>query len=232
MAKILVIDDDRFILKSLKDILTAEKFEVTVAANAVDGYRALTENVPALLILDVNMPDEDGFSLCRKIRSKYTMPILMLSSRNETIDKVIGLEMGADDYLTKPFESRELLARIRAQLRRNKEYTEANENTAMQAGELEMDLDKWQVRVRGEVIPLTSLEFRLVEYMLQNSGRVLSRDQIFERVWGYDEAFNQNSLEVMVYRLRQKLEKPLGKRLIHTVRGYGYRLEVTENVAS
>lgn len=232
MTKILIIDDDRFILKSLKDILQAENFEVAVAANAVEGYRALVDNPPALLILDVNMPDEDGFSLCRKIRSKYTIPILMLSSRNETIDKVIGLEMGADDYLTKPFESRELLARIRAQLRRNKEYSESHENSAMLAGELEMDLDKREVQVRGEVIPLTSLEFRLAEYMLQNSGRVLSRDQIFERVWGYDEVFNQNSLEVMVYRLRQKLEKPLGKRLIHTVRGYGYRFEVADKIAN
>ncbi len=232
MTKILIIDDDRFILKSLKDILQAENFEVAVAANAVEGYRALVDCPPALLILDVNMPDEDGFSLCRKIRSKYTIPILMLRSRNETIDKVIGLEMGADDYLTKPFESRELLARIRAQLRRNKEYSEPNENSAMLAGELEMDLDKREVQVRGEVIPLTSLEFRLAEYMLQNSGRVLSRDQIFEKVWGYDEVFNQNSLEVMVYRLRQKLEKPLGKRLIHTVRGYGYRFEVADKIAN
>lgn len=227
MTQILLIDDDRYIQQSVKELLESNRYSVGLASTAEEGYSKIFEAPPSLLILDIHLPGEDGVSFCRRIRSKHKMPILMLTSKNEVFDKVLGLEVGADDYLTKPFDPRELLARVRALLRREDEYQAAgleNEDVFELEG-LELDSDRWQVKLNGVKVELTATEFRLLEYMFKNIGRVLSRDQIFDQVWGYDEPFNQNSLEVIVYRLRQKIEKPLGRRLIHTVRGYGYRLD-------
>ncbi|MFM9874519.1 MAG: response regulator transcription factor [Fimbriimonadaceae bacterium] len=227
MTQVLLIDDDRYIQRSVKELLEANRFDVSLASTAEEGFSKIYDSVPALLILDIHLPGEDGVSFCRRIRAKHKMPILMLTSKNEVFDKVLGLEVGADDYLTKPFDPRELLARVRALLRREDEYQEEGEEKEelFELDGLELDSDRWQVKLNGEKIELTATEFRLLEYMFKNVGRVLSRDQIFDQVWGYDESFNQNSLEVIVYRLRKKIEKPLGRRIIHTVRGYGYRLE-------
>lgn len=227
MTKILVIDDDRYIQQSVKELLESSRYTVELASTAEEGFIKLHEVTPSLLILDIHLPGEDGVSFCRRIRSKHKLPILMLTSKNEVFDKVLGLEVGADDYLTKPFDPRELLARVRALLRREDEYQleDAAKEELFELDGLELDSDRWQVKLNGEQIELTATEFRLLEYMFKNMGRVLSRDQIFDQVWGYDESFNQNSLEVIVYRLRQKIEKPLGRRIIHTVRGYGYRLD-------
>ena len=227
MNTIIVVDDDRFLSKSVAELLRAEQFQVTEAANAAEALVAVVESPPDLMILDVGLPDEDGFAFCRRIRAKWTFPVIMLTSRTDTIDKVIGLEVGADDYLTKPFAPRELVARVRAHLRRIGEYGQPTSvGNVIEVGELTIDLDARRVAVRGATVELTDLEFRLLEYLIQNAGRALGRDQLFEHVWGYDEEFNTNSLEVIVYRLRTKLEKPLGQRLIRTVRGYGYRLQL------
>jgi DNA-binding response OmpR family regulator len=185
------------------------------------------DQVPKLMILDLSLPDEDGVSLCRKVRGKWKFPIIMLTSRTDLMDKVIGLEVGADDYLTKPFEGRELVARVRANLRRLDEYSPGDESSDfVEVGPLKLDLKSRQVHIKDEKISLTTLEFRLLHYLVSNSGRVLEREKLFETVWGYDESFNSNSLDVFVYRLRTKLERASGVKLIHTVRGFGYRFAI------
>ena len=224
MSDILIIEDDPFLLSSLTQLLEASNFSVRGACNAKDGFTSIADQVPDLAILDLGLPDEDGVSLCRRIRTKWNFPILMLTSRSDLLDKIIGLEVGADDYVTKPFESRELMARIRACLRRTSEYKpEDSKNEVIRSGPLSMDMKQRITTVDDQKVVLTALEFRLLHYFVANSGRVLEREQLFESVWGYDDEFNSNSLDVFVYRLRSKLERASGKRAIHTVRGFGYR---------
>ncbi len=229
MSEILIIEDDPFLLSSLTQLLEANNFAVRGAGNAKDGFSSIAEQSPALLILDLGLPDEDGVSLCRRIRMKWTFPILMLTSRSDLLDKIIGLEVGADDYITKPFESRELLARIRSCLRRTSEYKIDDSNgEVMRSGPLTLDLKQRTTTVDDQRVVLTALEFRLLHYFVANAGRVLEREQLFESVWGYDDEFNSNSLDVFVYRLRTKLERASGKKAIHTVRGFGYRFGFDE----
>lgn len=224
MSEILIIEDDPFLLSSLKQLLETNSYSVREASNAKDGYAAIAEQSPALLILDLGLPDEDGVSLCRRIRTKWTFPILMLTSRSDLLDKIIGLEVGADDYVTKPFEARELLARIRACLRRTSEYKyEDDKSEILRSGALTLDMKQRVATVNDERVVLTALEFRLLHYFVANAGRVLEREQLFESVWGYDDEFNSNSLDVFVYRLRTKIERASGKKAIQTVRGFGYR---------
>lgn len=224
MSEILIIEDDPFLLSSVTQLLEANSFEVRGAGNAKDGFASIAEKNPSLLILDLGLPDEDGVSLCRRIRTKWTFPILMLTSRSDLLDKIIGLEVGADDYITKPFESRELLARIRACLRRTSEYKlDENKGEVISSGPLVLDMKQRTTMVGEQRVVLTALEFRLLHYFVVNAGRVLEREQLFESVWGYDDEFNSNSLDVFVYRLRSKLERASGKKSIHTVRGFGYR---------
>ncbi|HWA82749.1 MAG TPA: response regulator transcription factor [Fimbriimonadaceae bacterium] len=226
MNEILVVDDDPFLRESLKRLLSSNGFTVRAAAAAREGFIQIAENAPDLLILDLSLPDEDGLTLCRRIRAKWKFPIVMLTSRSDLLDKVVGLEVGADDYLTKPFEARELIARVRANLRRQTEYQPAKgQDEVIEIGPLRLDTASRKATMRENPVTLTALEFRLLHYFVANSGRVLEREALFETVWGYEEEFNSNSLDVFVYRLRTKLEKASGTKLIHTVRGCGYRFE-------
>lgn len=227
-ARLLLVDDDRFLLESMKRYLSGHGFEVALAPTAEDGMSQVAEQQPDLLVLDLGLPGIDGVSFCRRIRAKWRFPVIMLTARSDSMDKVIGLEVGADDYLTKPFEPVELLARIRAQLRRATEYGDAETPATelIQVGELGVDLERRAVTIAGRAIPLTSKEFDLVAYLAQNAGRVLERDFLFEKVWGYESEFNTNSLDVIMYRLRKKLEPDAtSSKYLHTVRGYGYKLE-------
>lgn len=225
MNQILVIEDDRFLQRSIKQVLEMRGFTVRLSSTASEGFLAIAEVAPDLLILDLGLPDEDGISLCKRIRQKWRFPIVILSSRSDLTDKVIGLEVGADDYLTKPFEAGELIARVRANLRRQEEYSAVPKvEEVLSVGPLKMDLGSRTVHVGESPVHLTSLEFKLLHLLATNSGRVLERETLFEQVWGYDDDFNSNSLEVFVYRLRSKLEKAAGLRMIETVRGVGYRL--------
>jgi DNA-binding response OmpR family regulator len=233
MNDVLVIDDDAFLLDSLRQLLQTNGLTVRTATNARDGFVQIAEKAPDLAILDLSLPDEDGISLCRRIRAKWTFPIVMLTSRSDLLDKVVGLEVGADDYLTKPFEGRELIARIRANLRRQSEYQPAATNPeVLEIGPLRLDFGSRKTTISGQPVTLTALEFRLLHYFVANMGRVLERESLFETVWGYDEEFNSNSLDVFVYRLRTKLEKASGVKLIHTVRGCGYRFELENRNSS
>lgn len=230
-TKILVVDDDRFLQDSLKRLLTGQGFEVRTQSTAEDGLQSIISETPDLMILDLGLPGVDGISFCRQIRTKWKFPVLMLTARTDAMDKVIGLEVGADDYLTKPFEPSELLARVRAQLRRNREYHEAvaPKPKVVQVGKLQIDVESREARFAGKPLELTVKEYELLLYMAQNVGRALSREMLFEEVWGFEIDFNSNSLDVFVYRLRQKLESEHGApRYIFTQRGFGYKLQAPD----
>lgn len=225
--QIIIIDDDRFLSDSISRLLESNEFAVRRGFSAEEGYQAIKEEQPDLLILDLGLPDLDGVSLCRRIRTEYRFPILMLTSRTESIDKVVGLEAGADDYLTKPFDAHELLARTRALLRRSTEYVGENvKKNRIEIGALSIDLDERTVRINESELDLTSTEYKIIEYLAINRGRAISRDQLFEKIWGYDIEFSSNSLDVLIYRLRAKTEKQTGQKLIQTIRGYGYKITV------
>lgn len=227
MAEILIIDDDPFLADSVRQLLAKEGFGVRKAHTAGEGYELVVQDQPDLLILDLSLPDQDGVSLCRRLRARWTFPILMLTSRTNTIDKVVGLEVGADDYLTKPFDGQELVSRVRAQLRRASEYlgsAKASGNTVA-IGCLNINRDAHEVRVNDQKVDLTETEYKIIDYLAANRGRAISREQLFEEVWGYEIEFSSNTLEVLIYRLRQKLEKLGCPPVIQTLRGYGYKLE-------
>ncbi|GFR38600.1 DNA-binding response regulator [Insulibacter thermoxylanivorax] len=219
---ILVVDDDEKITSMLRRSLTFEGYEVTIANNGQDALRLLMEREPHLIILDVMMPYLDGWEVCRRLREGgCKVPILMLTAKDEVKDRVKGLDIGADDYLVKPFALEELLARVRALLRR---YEEADESHELTFDDLRMDVDAREVYRNGQRIDLTTREFDLLHLFMMNPRKVLAKDIIMERIWGYDYSGESNVLEVYIAMLRQKLEEHGAKRLIHTVRGAGYVL--------
>lgn len=225
--RVLIVDDDRFLLENVRKLLTSQGYEVDSATSGEDAIKHLSECSVDLMVLDVGLPGIDGISLCRRIRSKWHFPVIMLTARTDAMDKVVGLEVGADDYLTKPFEPMELLARVRAQLRRSTEYQmEATLPDRIEVGDLVIDGELRDVLVSGQAAGLTNREYELLEYLARNSGRVLSRDTLFEKVWGYEIDFNSNSLDVYIYRIRKKIEPdPDNPRYLHTLRGYGYKFQ-------
>lgn len=220
-AFILVVDDDRFLLEAVQSLLEGHGFRVAVAGSGAAAIREIDAKVPDLALLDISLPDTDGFTLCRRLRARHRFPIVMLTSRSETMDKVIGLEVGADDYLTKPFEPSELLARVRAHLRRHLEYDGERgvEPKSVTIGGLELDAETRTATLDGERVELTKREFELLAHLVANAGRVVPRESLFERNWGFDIEFSSNSLDVHIYRLRKKFPG-----YIRTMRGYGYRI--------
>ncbi|MDF2670959.1 MAG: transcriptional regulator [Paenibacillus sp.] len=222
--KIMVIDDDAKITSMLKRSLAFEGYAVSTAANGSEGLKLLLLEEPNVIILDVMMPQLDGWEVCRRIReSGSDVPILMLTAKDEVSDRVKGLDLGADDYLVKPFALEELLARVRSLLRRRADKAE-QQTRRVQAEDVVLDLDTREVIRDGSSIELTTKEFDLLHLFMQNPRRVLSRDLIMEKVWGYDYSGESNVLEVYIALLRQKLEEHGGKRIIQTVRGAGYVL--------
>ncbi|HRF58715.1 MAG TPA: response regulator transcription factor [Fimbriimonadaceae bacterium] len=225
--RLLIVDDDRFLQENLRKLLARQGYEVDGASSGEEALRLVVENRYDLVILDVGLPGADGVSVCRRLRAKWRFPVIMLTARSDSMDKVIGLEVGADDYLTKPFDSMELLARVRAQLRRNQEYRAEpeKENQTVQIGDLVIDPRSRDALVEGKAVGLTNREFELIHHLAKNVDIAVSRDALFEQVWGYDIDFNSNSLEVYIYRIRKKIEKdPDQPRYLHTLRGYGYKL--------
>jgi two-component system response regulator MprA len=223
--KILVVDDERAVRDSLRRALELEGYEIELAA---DGNEALSRlestDEPDAIILDVLMPGVDGLEVCRRLRSAgSTLPVLMLTARTEVEDRVAGLDAGADDYVTKPFALEELLARMRALLRRTSDET----GEVLRFADLELDPGTRDVRRGSRQIELTRTEFSLLELFLRNPRQVLTRSVIFERVWGYDFGFASNSLDVYIGYLRRKTEAGDESRLIQTVRGVGYALRET-----
>jgi two-component system, OmpR family, response regulator MprA len=220
--KVLVVDDERAVRESLRRALELEGYEIELAADGNEAlYRIETDSQPDAVILDVLMPGKDGLEVCRTIRrSGNTVPVLMLTARTQVEDRVEGLDAGADDYVTKPFALEELLARLRALLRR----TADGSGEVLRFADLELDPGTREVRRGGEPIELTRTEFSLLELFMLNPRQVLTRSVIFERVWGYDFGYGSNSLDVYIGYLRRKTEAGGKPRLIQTVRGVGYAL--------
>ncbi|MEW6064223.1 transcriptional regulator [Desulforamulus profundi] len=221
-ARILVIDDDPKITAMLQRALTYEGYRVETANDGCTGLNMARNNPPELLILDIMLPGLDGWEICQRFRKENLIPILILSARDEVESKVKGLNLGADDYLGKPFALEELLARIQALLRRK-----TNAGKVIQFSDLKMDLETREVRRAGKSISLTSREFDLLNLLLNHPNQVLTRDQIIDRVWGLEYTGGSNVVEVYINMLRQKTEEQ-GPRLIHTVRGVGYVLKEQE----
>jgi two-component system, OmpR family, response regulator VicR len=228
-AQVLVVEDDRFLQGNLVKILASQGYQATGVASGEEALSYLERNEVDMVVLDLGLPGMDGISTCRRLRASWRMPVLMLTARTDAMDKVLGLEVGADDYLTKPFESIEFVARVRAQLRRVQDYQKSeSESEIYVLGELAIDFNKREASMAGLALDLSSREFELLAYLAKNQDRAISRDQIFETVWGYEMDFNTNSLDVYVYRLRKKLEAdPDHPKYLHTLRGYGYKLALT-----
>jgi len=231
--RILIVEDELVLRETLTYNLVKEGYAVSAAA---DGRRALElvqEDAPDLVLLDIMLPGLDGFEVCRVIRKEHTVPIIMLTARDDVVDKVVGLEIGADDYLTKPFSMRELLARVKAQLRRVRLLRDQYARTEVSQpgnllvfGGLTLDLDRHEVVLNGEIVTLKPKEYELLVYLAQRRGRVLSRDQILADVWGWDYVGGSRTVDVHIRWLREKIEdNPADPSRLITVRGAGYRFE-------
>ncbi len=228
MTRLLMIDDDEKLAALVKDYLEPQGFEISTAFDGLKGLEAVRALRPALIILDLMLPGLDGLELCRRIREHSQVPILMLTARGDETDRVVGLEMGADDYLSKPFSPRELLARIRAVLRRAE--TPANPQSRIAAGPLMIDPAARTIAVSGHQISLTTAEFDLLLALAENKGRVLSRDQLMERVHGAAFDAYDRSIDVHISRIRQKIETdPKNPVFVKTIRGIGYQLAIVEH---
>lgn len=231
--KVLVVEDEPTLVETLRYNLARQGYDVTAATDGRTALELARRERPDLILLDIMLPELDGIEVCRILRQEMAVPIIMLTARDEEIDKVVGLEVGADDYMTKPFSMRELMARVKANLRRvrlTREEAEGEDETAagqrLSFGGLLIDLGRREVRLRGAPIPLTPREFELLAFLARNRGMVLSRDLILERVWGWDFAGGTRTVDVHIRGLREKLEDdPAHPARILTVRGAGYRFE-------
>ncbi|CAM2958106.1 response regulator transcription factor [Paenibacillus taichungensis] len=223
-STILIVDDDEKIVSMLRRGLAFEGYDVQTASNGAEGLSKLMDKEPDIVVLDVMMPQIDGFEVCRRLREAGSkVPVLMLTAKDEVQSRVIGLDTGADDYLVKPFALEELLARVRALLRRKADIADTPDNRLMYEGII-LDNDSREVLRDGQRLELTAKEFELLNLFMQNPKRVLSRDLIMDKIWGYDYSGESNVLEVYIAMLRQKTEEYGGKRLIQTIRGAGYIL--------
>ena len=225
MTRILVVEDEESFRDALSYMLGKEGFEVHLAENGPAALESFDRHGADLVLLDLMLPGLSGTEVCRALRARSTVPVIMLTAKDSEVDKVVGLEIGADDYVTKPYSTRELLARIRAVLRRHGEPDELVPAT-VEAGPVRMDVDRHVVSVDGAQVPMPLKEFELLELLLRNAGRVLTRGQLIDRVWGSDYVGDTKTLDVHVKRLRAKVEPDPGlPRHIVTVRGLGYKFE-------
>ncbi|KAD3456141.1 response regulator [Arthrobacter yangruifuii] len=225
MTRILIVEDEESFSDPLSYLLEREGFDVDIVDNGTDAVAVFERAGADLILLDLMLPGLSGTEVCRRIRQRSDVPVIMLTARDAEIDKVVGLELGADDYVTKPYSSRELLARVRAVLRRRGENGDLA-GAALEAGPVRMDVDRHEVQVHGTRVALPLKEFELLELLLRNSGRVLTRGQLIERVWGADYVGDTKTLDVHVKRLRAKIEADSSApQHLVTVRGLGYKFE-------
>ena len=225
MTKVLIVEDEESFSEALAFMLKREGYEVEVAADGNKAIELFDRNGADLLLLDLMLPGLSGTEVCKHIRTKSSVPIIMLSAKDGEVDKVVGLELGADDYVTKPFSSRELLARIKAVLRRHGDVEDLLP-TVVEEGPVRIDLDRHVVTIRGEQTTMPLKEFDLLEFLVRNAGRVMTRTQLIDRIWGADYVGDTKTLDVHVKRLRSKVESdPANPAHLLTVRGLGYRYQ-------
>ena len=229
MTTILIVEDEESLADPLAYLLRKEGFEAVVAADGQTALDEFDDNAIDLVLLDLMLPGMSGTDVCKKLRAISTVPIIMVTARDSEIDKVVGLELGADDYVTKPYSTRELIARIRAVLRRGPEVAEEepeDDNRVLEGGRVRLDVSRHTVFVDGEPVAMPLKEFDLLEYLMRNAGRVLTRGQLIERIWGADYVGDTKTLDVHVKRLRTKIEvTPSRPVQLLTVRGLGYKFE-------
>lgn len=234
---ILIVDDEQPIVDILVYNLQKEGYDTLEANDGEEAIKIAFEKKPDLILLDIMLPKVDGLTVCKKIRNSFNMPIIMISAKDEEIDKILGLELGADDYITKPFSVRELVARVKANLRKaeasnikvekipeTNKVSEEKENTIV-LGDLELNLDKFEVRVRGKVIDLTLREFEVLRYLANQPGQVVTREALLEKVWGYEYYGDIRTVDVTIRRIREKIENDTSSpKILITKRGVGYYL--------
>jgi two-component system response regulator RegX3 len=227
MTKILIVEDESSFSEALEFLLGKEGFSVITAATGSEALKKFEQGGIDLILLDLMIPEISGTEVCRQIRAKSKVPIIMLTAKDSEVDKVVGLEIGADDYVTKPYSARELVARINAVLRRNGSESTSVESGVITVQGIRMDIDRHQVSVNGIPVSLPLKEFELLEFLMRNAGRVLTRIQLIDRVWGSDYVGDTKTLDVHIKRIRAKIEvDPANPKIIQTVRGLGYKMEL------
>ncbi|MBU3716126.1 MAG: response regulator transcription factor [Candidatus Nanopelagicaceae bacterium] len=227
MTRILVVEDESSFSEALEFLLGKEGFSVVTAATGTEALKKFDQGGIDLVLLDLMLPEVSGTEVCRQIRAKSKVPIIMLTAKDSEVDKVVGLEIGADDYVTKPYSARELVARINAVLRRNGGDGAVIDSGVVTVQGIRMDIDRHQVSINGIPASLPLKEFELLEFLMRNAGRVLTRMQLIDRVWGSDYVGDTKTLDVHIKRLRAKIEDdPANPKIIHTVRGLGYKMEL------
>ena len=227
MAKILVVDDEKAIVDILEFNLKKEGHQVVVAFDGIEGLEKANKENPDLILLDIMMPRLGGIEACQEIRKKYNTPIIMLTAKAEEVDKVLGLEIGADDYVTKPFGVRELMARVKAHLRRTVDLVQnditTSDSNKLECGAITIDTERFEILKRGKVVDLTLREFELVKFLSTNHEQIFSREELLEKVWGYEYFGDLRTVDVTIRRLREKLEdNPAEPKFVLTKRGIGY----------
>jgi len=225
VTRILLVEDESALSEPLSFLLEREGYEVTVAEDGPGALGEFDRNGTDLILLDLMLPGISGTEVCREVRSRSTVPIIMLTAKDSEVDIVVGLELGADDYVTKPYSTRELVARIRSVMRRHTDQG-GEDDTVLAAGTVRMDVERHSVAVSGEVVNMPLKEFELLEFLLRNAGRVLTRGQLIDRVWGADYFGDTKTLDVHIKRIRSRIEStPSQPTMLVTVRGLGYRFE-------
>lgn len=234
--KVLIVDDEQAIIDVLVYNLKKEGYETLEATDGITAVNMALEQKPDLMLLDIMLPKLDGLSVCKRVKNYLNIPILMLTAKDAEIDKIVGLELGADDYITKPFSVRELMARVKANLRKNEitanikneevqgiESTPAKNESVIKVNDLELDLDRFEVKVRGEIIDLTLREFEVLKFLAAQPGQVITREVLLEKVWGYEYYGDIRTVDVTVRRIREKIEKDTSSpKILITKRGVGY----------
>ena len=227
MTRVLVVEDESSFSEALEFLLGKEGFSVVTAATGTEALKKFDQGGIDLILLDLMLPEVSGTEVCRQIRAKSKVPIIMLTAKDSEVDKVVGLEIGADDYVTKPYSARELVARINAVLRRNGGDGAVIDSGVITVHGIRMDIDRHQVSINGIPTSLPLKEFELLEFLMRNAGRVLTRMQLIDRVWGSDYVGDTKTLDVHIKRLRAKIEDdPANPKVIQTVRGLGYKMEL------
>ncbi len=225
MTKILVIDDDSNICELLRMYLEKEGYEVRTASDGSEGIAVFRMYEPDLVLLDVMMPKKDGWAVCREIRMHSSKPIIMITAKGETLDKVLGLELGADDFIVKPLDMKEVFARIKAVLRRYANH-DTIEGELVKFENIEISLQKYELKINNETVDLPPKELELIYFLAYNYNRVFGRDQLLDKVWGFDYLGDSRTVDVHIKRLREKLEGASDKWMLKTVWGIGYKFEV------